>query len=302
MAFRVVLIESECTVHLKLNNLLIDKGEGDIWIPLDDISMIVLDNLKIEVTVRLMSTLAEHNIGVIVCNMEHLPIGFYSSYDNHSRISKCIGYQIEKDQTFYDSFWKEIVHHKIANQRQVLNELEKDEADGRLGSLIDELTDGDKTNREAHAAKVYFNTLMDSTFSRGNEDILLNSGLDYGYTIIRAYFARLCVGYGLNSQLGIHHKNEFNRFNLVDDLMEPVRPFVDLYAYKMLEDEKYFKVEHRRKLVNILNHKVRYMEKNMFLGNMIEEYIAQYAAFLSGKRENVVFPEICNYIGEEDDN
>ena len=231
---------------------MIDKGEGDIWIPLDDISMIVLDNLKIEVTVRLMSTLAEHNIGVIVCNMEHLPIGFYSSYDNHSRISKCIGYQIEKDQTFYDSFWKEIVHHKIANQRQVLNELEKDEADSRLGSLIDELTDGDKTNREAHAAKVYFNTLMDSTFSRGNEDILLNSGLDYGYTIIRAYFARLCVGYGLNSQLGIHHKNEFNRFNLVDDLMEPVRPFVDLYAYKMLEDEKYFKVEHRRKLVNIL--------------------------------------------------
>lgn len=302
MAFRVVLIESECTVHLKLNNLLVDKGEGDIWIPLDDISMIVLDNLKIEVTVRLMSTLAEHNIGVIVCNMEHLPIGFYSSYDNHSRISKCIGYQIEKDQTFYDSFWKEIVHHKIANQRQVLNELEKDEADGRLGSLIDELTDGDKTNREAHAAKVYFNTLMDSTFSRGNEDILLNSGLDYGYTIIRAYIARLCVGYGLNSQLGIHHKNEFNRFNLVDDLMEPVRPFVDLYAYKILEDEKYFKVEHRRKLVNILNHKVRYMEKNMFLGNMIEEYIAQYAAFLSGKRENVVFPEICNYIGEEDDN
>lgn len=302
MAFRVVLIESECTVHLKLNNLLIDKGEGDIWIPLDDISMIVLDNLKIEVTVRLMSTLAEHNIGVIVCNMEHLPIGFYSSYDNHSRISKCIGYQIEKDQTFYDSFWKEIVHRKIANQRQVLNKLEKDEADGRLGSLIDELTDGDKTNREAHAAKVYFNTLMDSTFSRGNEDILLNSGLDYGYTIIRAYIARLCVGYGLNSQLGIHHKNEFNRFNLVDDLMEPVRPFVDLYAYKILEDEKYFKVEHRRKLVNILNHKVRYMEKNMFLGNMIEEYIAQYAAFLSGKRENVVFPEICNYIGEEDDN
>ena len=69
---------------------------------------------------------------------------------------------------------------------------------------------------------------MGTTFSRGNEDILLNSGLDYGYTIIRAYIARLCVGYGLNSQLGIHHKNEFNRFNLIDDLMEPIRPFIDL--------------------------------------------------------------------------
>lgn len=29
MAFRVVLIESECSVHLKLNNLLIDKGDGE---------------------------------------------------------------------------------------------------------------------------------------------------------------------------------------------------------------------------------------------------------------------------------
>ncbi|CBK73314.1 CRISPR-associated protein, Cas1 family [Butyrivibrio fibrisolvens 16/4] len=302
MAFRVVLIESECVVHQKLNNLLIDKGEGDIWIPLDDISMIVLDNLKIEVTVRLMSTLAEHNIGVIVCNMEHLPIGFYSSYDNHSRISKCIGFQIEKDQQFYDSFWKEVIFYKIKNQRQVLKELKKDDVDDKLNELMEKLTDGDKTNREAHAAKIYFNTLMDTTFSRGNEDILLNSGLDYGYTIVRSYFARLCVGYGLNSQLGIHHKNEFNRFNLVDDLMEPVRPFVDLYAYRILENEKYFKVDHRRKLVNILNHKVRYMDKNMFLGNMIEEYIVQYAAFLSGKREYVVFPEICNYLGEEDDN
>lgn len=73
---------------------------------------------------------------------------------------------------------------------------------------------GDITNREAHAAKVYFNTLMGTTFSRGNEDILLNSGLDYGYAIIRSYLSRVCVGYGLNPQIGIHHKNEYNRFNL----------------------------------------------------------------------------------------
>lgn len=302
MAFRVVLIESECSVHLKLNNLLIDKGEGDIWIPLDDISMIVLDNLKIEVTVRLMSTLAEHNIGVVICNMDHLPIGFYSSYDNHSRVSKCIGYQINKAQEFYDAFWKAIVYQKIINQKQVLEMLEKSENIDKLEKLVSEINDGDKTNREAHAAKVYFNSLMGTTFSRGNEDILLNSGLDYGYTIIRAYIARLCVGYGLNSQLGIHHKNEFNRFNLIDDLMEPIRPFIDLYAYRILDGEKYFKVDHRRKLVNFLNHKVLYMDKKMFIANMIEEYISQYAAMLAEKRDTVVFPQIINYLGEEDDN
>ncbi len=172
----------------------------------------------------------------------------------------------------------------------------------KLDEFANNISDGDKSNREAHAAKVYFNELMGVTFSRGNEDILLNSGLDYGYTIIRAYIARLCVGYGLNSQLGIHHKNEFNRFNLVDDLMEPIRPFVDLVAYRILDGENYFKVEHRRKLVNILNHRVIFMDKKMFMANMIEEYVSQYAAFLAEKRENVVFPQIKDYLGEEDDN
>ncbi|MCR5416654.1 MAG: type II CRISPR-associated endonuclease Cas1 [Pseudobutyrivibrio sp.] len=301
MAFRVVLIESECSIHLKLNNLLINKGEGDLWIPLDDISIIVLDNLKIEVTVRLLSTLAEHNIGVVFCDMEHLPIGFYCSYDNHSRVSKCIKFQIDKPQDFYDSFWRVIIQQKIINQKDVLEIINKTSVVEKLEELSNEVESGDLSNREAHAAKVYFNSLMDTSFSRGNEDILLNSGLDYGYTIIRSYIARACVGYGLNSQIGIHHKNEYNRFNLVDDLMEPIRPFVDLYAYRILENEKYFKVEHRRKLINLLNHKVLYDNKKMFIANMIEEYIAQYASFIAKKRENVVFPKVIDYIGEEDD-
>ena len=120
---------------------------------------------------------------------------------------------------------------------------------------------GDKNNREAHAAKIYFNQLMGTSFSRGNEDILLNSGLDYGYAILRAYMARVCVGYGLNTQIGIHHKNEYNRFNLVDDLIEPIRPIVDIVAYKILEKEEYFKPEHRRILVNLLNRKINYRKK-----------------------------------------
>ncbi|WP_026658151.1 type II CRISPR-associated endonuclease Cas1 [Butyrivibrio sp. AC2005] len=301
MAFRVVMIESEVSLQLKYNNLLINKGDGDIWIPLEDISVIVIDNLKIQFTVRLMSTLAEHNIGVIICNMEHLPIGFYCSYDNHSRVSKMLTNQIGKDQQFYDSFWKQIIFHKISNQMQVLKKYNfSQDAIDKLNNWSNDLADGDPSNREAHSAKVYFNTLMGTSPSRGNDDILLNSGLDYGYAVIRAYIARLCVAYGLNSQLGIHHKNEFNRFNLVDDLMEPVRPFVDLLSYELLKDEKFFTCEHRRKLVNLLNHKVFYKNQKMYLANMLEEYVSSYAAFLSGNKEDVVFPEIDNYIGEKD--
>lgn len=195
--------------------------------------------------------------------------------------------------------WKDIVVRKILNQAEVIKKVGKrEEIYDAIKKMAYETRNGDKTNREAHAAKIYFNELMDTTFSRGNDELLLNSGLDYGYTIIRSYIARICVGYGLNSQLGIHHRNEYNRFNLVDDLMEPIRPMLDYFAYFLLEGEEYFTAEHRKKLINFLNHKIIYRNKKMYIANVIEEYVSQYAALLSGNRNNIDLPAFNGYEGD----
>lgn len=300
MAFRVVLIENEVEIKVKLNNLIVTKEGEDLWIPLDDISMIVMDNLSSMLSTRLLCQLSEQGIGFMVCNQEHLPTGYYSSYDNHSRASKVIGYQIEHNQKYYEELWKKIVEEKILNQAKAYFCMKKDQEGAKqIASYAWEIVEGDKTNREAHAAKVYFNLLMESSFSRGNQDILLNSGLDYGYAVIRGYIARACVGYGLNTQLGIHHKSEYNRFNLVDDLMEPLRPLVDIVAYESMKDALYFTPEHRRKLVNVLNMKIRYRGKKMYLCNMIDNYVEQYASLIMGRDESIVFPDVNEFIGEE---
>ncbi len=302
MAYRVILIENEVDINLKLDNLVITKDESDIWIPLDDISVIVLDNLRINISTRMLSIMAEYNIALILCDNKHNPIGYYSSYDNHSRMSKMIGNQISKDRDFYDIIWKNIVESKIENQAQVLEILEKsEEVVKNIREYGKSVKVGDIDNREAHSAKIYFNTLMNATFSRGNDDILINSGLDYGYTILRSYLARLCVGYGLNTQIGIHHKNEYNRFNLVDDLIEPFRPIVDVYTYKILDGEEYFKAEHRRKLINILNHYIKYNGKKMYICNAMEEYVEKVAAYIANKNVEIVFPQTKEYIGESDE-
>lgn len=302
MGFRVIMLESETNVNLKLNNLVIRKAEKDIWIPLDDISILVIDNLKTTVTARILCSLAKHNVGVIFCDQEHLPIGFYSSYDNHSRISKQIQYQLKVSDEFYDTLWKNIVKAKILNQKRVLDLLQLDSNSvDVLSQFSKEILTGDSTNREAHAAKVYFNTLMGCSFSRGNEDILLNSGLDYGYSIFRSYLAKICVGYGLNSQLGIHHRNEYNRFNLVDDLIEPFRPFVDYYVYQLLKKEDYFKPEHRHQLINLLNHKLMYKNKKMYICNAMEEYVSQIASVIAGREKKLEYPNIKNYLGDQNE-
>ena len=264
--------------------------------------MIVLDNLKISLSARMLYILAENNVAVVFCDQKHLPIGFYSSYDNHSRMSKYIGYQIDKTQAYYDDLWKSIVKHKLLNQAKVLKMLKKDaNAAMHIENFADDVLPGDPTNREAHGAKVYFNELMGVSFSRGNEDILLNSGLDYGYTVLRSYLARLCTGYGLNSQLGIHHKNEYNRFNLVDDLIEPIRPILDIFAYRLLKDKDFFQLEDRRKLVNIVNHQIVYKNKKMYIGNMMEEYVSSFAGLLAGRNQEIVFPDVELYLGEKDE-
>ena len=302
MAFRVVLIENEVAIKVKLNNLVITKNDKDIWIPLDDISMIVMDNLSSVITARLLCQLSEAGIGLMLCNQQHLPTGYYSSYDNHSRSSKVIGYQIDKSRDYYDSLWRQVVTAKIENQAKAYAMLKDDETGGqKIFEFAENITNGDKTNREAHAAKVYFNLLMGTSFSRGNEDILLNSGLDYGYAVLRGYIARVCVGYGLNTQLGIHHKSEYNRFNLVDDLMEPFRPLVDMIAYEMMEGADYFMPEHRRRLVGLLNMKMLYRNKRMYLCNVLENYIEQYASLIMGRGDNIVFPDVDNFIGEDID-
>lgn len=301
MGFRVVLVENEVEMRLKLDNLVVRKLEKEIWIPLEDISIMILDNMKVTITARMLCALAKHNVGMMVCNQEHLPIGFYCSYDNHSRISKNMKYQIDVEDDFYDALWSKIIARKIVNQKNVLQQLNKENKSVLLlEQFVRELGPGDKTNREAHAAKVYFNTLMGCSFSRGNEEILLNSGLDFGYAVLRSFIAKMCVGYGLNSQLGIHHCNEYNRFNLVDDLIEPFRPFVDLYAYQLLNEEDYFTSEHRRKLANMLNHRIVYKGRNMYLCNAIEEYVSGYAALLK-KKTNWELPDVSEYQGEEDE-
>lgn len=300
MAFRVLLIENEVTIKVKLNNLIVTKKGEDIWIPLDDISMIVVDNLSSMISMRILCQLSEQGIGLIICNQKHLPTGYYGAYDNHSRASKVLRYQIEKDRFYYNKLWEEIVKEKILNQARAYLIMKNDkEGANWISQYSQEILEGDRTNREGHAAKVYFNLLMGTSFSRGNDDILLNSGLDYGYAILRSYIARVCVGYGLNTQIGIHHKNEYNRFNLVDDLMEPLRPFVDIVAYEIMEDALYFTPEHRKKLVNILNMKIKYRNKNMYICNMIENYVEQFASQISERESRIIFPNVNDFIRKE---
>ena len=52
-----------------------------------------------------------------------------------------------------------------------------------LEGYMGQLEFQDATNREGHAAKVYFNAVFGMAFTRSQESAW-NSALDYGYTIL----------------------------------------------------------------------------------------------------------------------
>lgn len=125
------------------------------------------------------------------------------------------------------------------------------------------------TNREGHAAKVYFNALFGLDFTR-TEDNFINAALNYGYSIILSAFTREIVANGYLTQLGIFHDNMFNQFNLASDFMEPFRVLVDREVFLM----KLVKFEHeeKMKLVNILNYEVQIDGRVQYVNNAIKIY------------------------------
>ena len=127
--------------------------------------------------------------------------------------------------------WTEIVSEKIRNQQRFLEDLGKKE-NVMLAEYIKEIQPGDTTNREGHAANVYFNAVFGMDFSR-SLDIPINAALNYGYGIILSTFNREIVSNGYITQLGLFHDNMFNQFNLGSDLMEPFRILVDRKVYEM---------------------------------------------------------------------
>ena len=71
---------------------------------------------------------------------------------------------------------------KIRKQKELLKNLGKEEA-GLLEAYLQEIGWNDETNREGHAAKVYFNALFGMTFTR-TADCPENVALNYGYSIL----------------------------------------------------------------------------------------------------------------------
>lgn len=269
MSFRTVVITRQSKISYKNRFLVVKKDSEERFVHLSEIDTIIVDSISVSISAYLLKELADNKINIIFCDEKHNPFGELSSYYSRHNTSKQIKEQIQWKKSSKDMVWKKIVENKILNQSQLLKKV-KSPKNELLLSYIDEIQIGDKTNREGHAAKVYFNELFGKNFSR-NDSNNINAALNYGYAVLLSTINKEIVSNGYLTQLGIHHKNEFNEFNLTCDIMEPFRIVIDNFVY--YNQDREFDSFYKLDLVNIFNNNFKYSGKKYVLKDIIKMYV-----------------------------
>ena len=231
MSWRVVVVTKSAKLEYSMEYLVVRDAESTTKVHLGDISVLLIENTACAITTALMSQLLQHKIKVIFCDEKRNPCGELTAYYGCHDCSQKLKDQLSWTRDAKQLIWTAIVGEKIKNQMLVLRAVQSPRAD-QLCRYLDELEFGDRTNREGHAAKVYFNALFGSHFSR-SDDCPTNAALNYGYSLILSCFNREVVAAGYLTQLGLFHDNMFNTYNLSCDLMEPFRPLVDACVHKL---------------------------------------------------------------------
>lgn len=269
MSWRTVVVSSRCKLDTKMGYMVI-RGEETRRIFLDEIAILIIENPAVSLTGCLLEALVERKVRIIFCDARRSPLAelapYYGSHDSARKLRR----QLEWEEQVKDAVWGAVIAEKIARQAELLAEQRKQREALLLESYIPQIEPQDATNREGHAAKVYFNALFGKEFSRWDNNPI-NAALNYGYSLLLSAFNREITACGYLTQLGLHHDNVFNHFNLSSDLMEPFRVLVDRRVLT-LEIEGLDRAV-RLALVNVLNEKVTICDSTQTVLNAVRIYV-----------------------------
>lgn len=160
MAFRTLIISTHCKLEYSLEYLVYRGVDVTKRIFLNEISTILIESTQVSITTSLINEIVKRKIKVIFCDERHDPIGEIRPYNNSHNSSERILIQIEWDKDTKDIIWKEIIKEKIKTESLMLRKYGALDASDQLANYLLNVENGDITNREGHAAKVYFKNIF----------------------------------------------------------------------------------------------------------------------------------------------
>lgn len=311
MSYHILhLLSHRLRVRLKLDQLHItdlDKGT-DRTVPLADVAVIVVAAPDTSLTASALRRMAELNVLLLVCNEKFEPCAMAVPYYRATN-TEVLRRQIAWTAEWKAEVWKQVITAKVRNQAANLSHVKR--AHGLLESIADKCARGDGRNSEmrlsvaevtrgkrdglhlatpeaceSRAARHYWKHLLPRLSERQQTDERrrepgtrhgVNGMLDYGYAILRTAVLRSLAAHGFIAAIGIAHAAKAGSFALADDLIEPLRPWIDRELRLFLQGGKRPMQDWMKQAVTILQAEVLMLNSRVRLLNAIDLYVRSFA-------------------------
>lgn len=311
MSYHILhLLSPGLKVRTRLDQLQItDRAAGtDKTIPLADVAVVVCAARDAEFSGASLRRMAELGVLLLVCNEKFEPCAVTLPYYRPTN-TELLRRQIEWDRIWKTAMWRQIITAKIRNQAANLARLKRVhtlliEIAGRCeradpphappGGSIAGITPSRRAAFlssspeacESRAARHYWKHLLPplSEWRQTGEKRRapgtregVNGMLDYGYAIIRSTVLRSLAAHGFIAAVGIAHSPKAGSFALADDLMEPLRPWVDRELEQFLQRGSRPIEEWLRQAVSVLQLEVVINRTRLRLLNAVDVYVRSSA-------------------------
>jgi len=257
--------------------------------PLDDIEAVIFSHPAASLTTQAIAALCARGAPLVICGPDFRPVGYLLPVDGHHAQGDRIEAQAAASLPVKKRIWAEIARGKIRAQAAALERVGGDPR--ALREMADRVRSGDSANLEAQAAQRYFPAFFGADFRRQRDAPGANAMLNYGYTILRSATARATVGAGLHPSLSLHHRSKGDALRLVDDLMEPFRPTVDLVVRQLvMEGVEKLDTPAKRRIAGILHADFATDDGVTPLSTVLSRLAGSLAQVFLGERKSLALP------------
>ncbi len=293
-AWKTIRITKPCKLSIESGNLVIKDDTHKFKLSLSDTDSIIFEGEQFTLTAPVLGALAKHKIATLFCDEYYMPLAILLPYRQTALGVDVLKAQISWSEEFKASLWKVIIESKILNQTEVLSYYGYNSS--YMERYIGFVALNDKHNFEAKSARHYWKELF-CGIKREQESLdIRNQTLNYAYAICRSMLARDLSAGGFNCALGIWHDNQYNAYNLADDLIEPFRPIMDMAIKKVLEyrDDEYISPELKRLIIGIFDEEyVNYNQSLSSIRKVSKLYIVDFKrAAMAESLEKINFPSV----------
>ncbi len=299
---------------MKLDQLHVEDREkgAERTVPLADVAVIVSAAPDLTVTSGALRRMAELNVLLIVCNERFEPCALTVPY-YRATSTELLRRQIEWTPEWKLAMWRQIITAKVRNQaanvvhlkraHSVLTEIAErcemglqceDECAPRPKHSLANIAPGRRAGLhtdapgacESRAARHYWKHVIPrlSDWQQTDETRRIpgtrggvNGMLDYGYAIIRTAVLRSLASHGFIAAVGIAHAAKAGSFALADDLVEPLRPFVDRELQRFLQKGPRPMEEWMKHVVKVLAKELSVGRAKVRLLGAIDLYVQSFA-------------------------